>query len=158
MPLSEDADRPIDGVAFGDAAEIEFDARFVERDRLVDRIQHDVRGSDVAPGSVELHVGRHVAFASEESPRFHQRADRDVERAAGLAVVAHRLRDEVEEFRIDGHGMLRSFAIDAREWALGFVVAHQPIDAVHFVERLVGDARQRRGIRAVSVDGIHASH
>ena len=40
-------------------------------------------------------------------------------------------------------GRRRGVAIDARERAVRLVVAHQPIDAIDFVERLVKDARQR---------------
>ena len=74
LPLLQQRDDAIDRVAFGDAAEIELDARLIERDCLRGRIQDDVGGADVAPGRGELVVGRHAAFAAEEPPRLHQRA------------------------------------------------------------------------------------
>ena len=148
----------IDRVAFGDPAEIELDARLVERDRPVRGIHHHVRGADVAAGDGELVVGRHAPFAAEESPRLHQRADGDVERARGLAVVAHRLRDEVVQLRVHRDRMPRRLAIEARQRAVGLVVAHQPIDAIDLVERFFGDARQGCRIGTVGLDGVDARH
>ena len=69
--------------------------------------------ADVTPRGGKLVVRGHAALASEEAPRLHQRTDGDVERAGGIAVIAHRLDDEVEQLRFDGDGMLRGLAVDA---------------------------------------------
>ena len=61
------------------------------------RIERHMSPADVTPCAGELALRRQAAFAAEEAPRLHQRTDGDVERAAGLAVIAHRVRDEVEQ-------------------------------------------------------------
>src|SRR5262249_57160210 len=77
----EQAHDAIDGVPFGDAAEIELDAGLVETNRSRGWIQRHVRGADVTSRRGEIGVRRQPAVAAEEAPRFHQRTDGDVERA-----------------------------------------------------------------------------
>jgi hypothetical protein len=92
----EQFDHAVDGVAFRDASEIELHARFVERDRTRRRIERHMSPPTWrrAPASSSSD-GRRPS--PRRTPRLHQRADRDVERAAGLALIAHRVRDEVEQ-------------------------------------------------------------
>ena len=47
---------------------------------------------------------------------------------------------------IDGDRTARGLAIDARQRAVRLVVAHQPIDAIDFVERLLESVRAIFGV------------
>ena len=117
-----------------------------------------VRGAHVPPGDGELVVGRHPPFAAEESPRLHQRANGDVECACGLAVVAHRFRDQVVQLGLDSHRMLAASRLRRDERAVGLVVAHQPVDAVDLVERFLSDAPQGGRVGTVGLDGVDTRH
>ena len=110
---SEQFDDAIDGVAFGDASEIQLHAGCIEARSCCDPGSSiTCAAADVTPRAGQLALRRQAAFAAEEAPRLHQRTDGDVERAAGVAVIAHRVGDEVEQLRFDGDGMLRRLAID----------------------------------------------
>jgi hypothetical protein len=113
LPPLEQFDDTIDSVALRDASEIQFHAGFIEADCLRNRIQHHMGAADVMPRCCKLVVRGHAALASEEAPRLHQRTDGDVERAGGVAVVSHRVDDEVEQLRFDCDGMLRGLAVEA---------------------------------------------
>ena len=64
----------------------------------------------------------------------------------------------VEELGIDGHGLFGGLLVDARQRALGFVVAHQPVDAIDLVEGLFDDARQCLRVGPVRLDGVDTGH
>jgi hypothetical protein len=113
LPTSEQVDDTIDGVALGDASEVQRHAGLIEGDGLRCRIQHHMGAADVMPRCGELVVRWDAALASEEAPRLHERANGDVERTAGVSVIAHRVGNEVEQLRCDGDGMLRRLAVDA---------------------------------------------
>src|SRR5262245_53598720 len=114
--------------------------------------------ADMASCAGKLALRRQAAFAAKEPPRLHQRADGDVERAAGLAVITYRLRDEVEQLLRNRDGMPIGFAVDPRQRAVRLVVTHEAVDAVDLIERLVEDARQRLRVAAVRLDGVLARH
>ena len=99
--LLKEGDDAIDGVALRDAAEIELDAWRIETNRARRSVQHDVTIADAAHDVAQLGIGRHAAVAFEESPRFHQRTDGDVEGAVRVAAVVERSRDEIEKLLID---------------------------------------------------------
>src|SRR6185295_9904760 len=102
--LSEQADGAVDRVTFGDASQIQLDAGVVEANRLRSLVQNHMLGADVTTCRRELLRGRYPPVAAKEAPCLHQRTDRDVEGAAGVPVVSHRVRDEVEQLRLDGYG------------------------------------------------------
>ena len=102
--------------------------------------------------------GASLPFAHEEAPRLHQRTDRDVERAVGVAAVAHRLGDQIEQLLIDDDRPLRSFEVDLRELAVRLVVAHQLVDAIDFVESLRDEIGNLRSVGPVGHHREHRSH
>ena len=73
-------------------------------------------------------------------------------------MISHRLDDELEELRVDRDRMPCGVTVDARQRAVGFVVTHQTVDAVDFVERFVDDARQCVCVRTIHFDGVLARH
>ncbi len=154
----QDVDDAVDGVAFGDATEIQLDAGLIEPDRVIGAVQDDVLVADLVLQLFDFGRRGQSAFAAEEAPRLHQRADGDVERAARLAAVSQRLRDEVEQLRVDLHGAGGRGPIELRERALRLVMAHQAVDAINFIERLLEDCRQALVVRGVRFDGVVAGH
>src|SRR5439155_13232955 len=91
VPPLQQFDDAIDGVAFGDATQIELHAGRVEGNRPRRRIQYHVGAADETPRGGELVLRGHAALSAEEAPRFHQRADRDVKRSAGVVALSHLL-------------------------------------------------------------------
>ena len=158
LMLFEFRDDAIDGVALGDASEIELDAGLVEADRPRARIEGYMSAPDQPPRCRQLGVGWHAAFAAEEAPRLHQRSDGDVERAIRIPAVSHGVDDEVEELLFDCNGMAGSLAVHEGQGAVRFVMTHQPVDPVDFVECVLHDTRQVLAIGAVRLDGVHAAH
>lgn len=142
LPLLQQRDDTIDRVPFCDATEVELYAGRVEGNGQRGAIQPHVCAADETARRGELGLRGDAACSAEEAPRLHQRADGDIESAVRVAAVLHRRGEEVEQLPIDFDRMLRRLAIDARQRAVGFVVAHQPIEAIDFVERFVEDARQ----------------
>src|SRR4029453_11082139 len=88
----QESDDAIDGVAFGDPTEIELDTGNIESNCARRWAKDDVGIPDTPPRLAQLDVGGHMAIAFEESPRLHQRPDRDVEGAIGLDAVVERSR------------------------------------------------------------------
>ena len=60
--------------------------------------------------------------------------------------------------RSTGHRTVCRIAIQLRQRAVWPVMAHEAIDAIDLVERLVEDSRQGVAVRAVGCYGIHAAH
>ena len=101
--LLQERDDAIDGVALGNATEIELDLRNVEPDGARRRIEDDVPVADVALAPASSSP-RDPAVAQEEPPRLHQWSHRDVERAVSITAVVDRARDQVEELAVTTTG------------------------------------------------------
>ncbi len=158
LAFPEQRGNAIDGVPLRDPPEVDFDAGLVEGDRARRWIEPHMTGTDVAASGREIAFGRQVAITPEEPPGLHQGADRHVKGTAGIMRVGQRRLEEVEQLRLDADGPPRRLAVQARDRALGTVVAHQPIDAVHFVERFVDDSWEALCVRPVSLDRVDARH
>jgi hypothetical protein len=91
-------DHAIDGVAFPDAAGIDFDPRAIEPHRVACSVQDDVTRPDARAGAINRRRFRHEALALEKPPDFHERADGDVKGAVASAAVVRAGRKEVEQF------------------------------------------------------------
>jgi len=151
-------DRPVDGIALADPAEVELDAVVVEAHGSGGAIEKDVPIAHGFAHARELRGLRHAPFVAEEAPRLHQRAHGHVEGPVRLTAPAQAHVDELEELRLHGHRSARGLAVEARERAVAPVVAEQPVEAVNLVES-GGDRGWQGGcVPAAGADGRGRAH
>ena len=84
----QQTDDAIDRVALRDAAEIELHARRVEADRPIAAFRCTWRYPTRPRTAASSRPCRHAAVILEEAPRFHERADRDVERPSDVRLYS----------------------------------------------------------------------
>src|SRR5581483_12206572 len=106
----------------------------------------------------EFHPGREPTLPSEETPVFHERPDRGIERAIGFLAQAKSVLKQAEEPGFDNHRPPGSLAIDLREFTFRFVVAHLGVDAVKLVEDFVYHFREKVLVAAIGGHGEYRAH
>jgi hypothetical protein len=114
--------------------------------------------ADHLPHGCDLAVLGQAALAPEEPPGPHEWPDGDVERTPRVPAVAQGFVEEREKIRLHGHGPAGPFAVQLRQGALHAIVAHQPVDAVHFVEGPLRGGGKRPSLAPVGRDRVDASH
>jgi alcohol dehydrogenase (cytochrome c) len=155
---TQQIDGSIDRVTLPNPTHVQLDPGAVEANGPRGGIELDVPVADPVPHLEKLDVRRDAPASAEETPGLHQGSDGDVERTVGLAAVPQAFGDEVEQLGVHGDGTLGRLAVETRKRAVGLVVAHQPIDAVHFVERSLHVTRERLGVAPIGDDGVGARH
>jgi hypothetical protein len=141
----------LDGVALGDAAEIDADALLREAHGVRGEVYGDVAVVDGLHGALARRVvGLHVLAIVVE---IADAGVGDVEGAVRGLGELERARDERSQLGAHLHGPLGGVRVDARYLAVVLERAHLGVDAAHVVH---DDADGETALRGVLVPELHA--
>ena len=94
----------------------------------------------------------------KEAPQLHQRANGYIEGALRLFTVTKTLLQNSEELGCNGYAAVRRLAIDNGELAIWFVMAHQVVQPIDFLESSPDSSSKKLRARPVSDDRENGPH
>lgn len=150
---AEFLDRAVHGVALGDAAEIEADAGAFEAHGLRGGGEFEVAVIDARQDGGEFGVGREAVFFPDETPQLRERLDGDVEAAVGGGGDGHGGGEDAKQIWRHGDGVGGGGRVDALQFAVRAVEAHERVDAADFGEGGGDGVVHARALRAGWGDG-----
>ena len=116
MPLAQQFDAPVDGVAFCDAAEVDTHTWLLERDRAVSRHQSNIAIVDQGQGTVDRRIAWLYSLAIVVT--VPNGGEGDIECAFGQRGVFEGGFEQAEKLLRDNHRFACGHTVDEGEFTL----------------------------------------
>ena len=148
--IFEEIGDSVDGIAFADGAEVDFDAGIGGLDGAVEVVENEMSEASSGHGGFEFEVGWDAFGALHESPGSAQGACGNIVGAAGGGVDGAGQVEEFVKLWFEGDGLIVIGLVEAGDRGIVAIDGHLDFEFVDQVEASFGQGQGSEGVRCHS--------